>query len=283
MTPSLPAPAPVPARGLFATELGTSGELIVFCHGLFGQGKNWTSVAKSLSGDYRCLLVDLPNHGRSEWTDSLSYQQMATAVADRLAEHAGGEQISLVGHSMGGKVAMTLALLRPQLVRRLCVVDIAPVAYPALSSFAPYVHGMRSLPLDQLPDRPTADRLLEPYVADPTVRSFLLQNLRREASAWRWQQNLGLLGDHLDDLAGWPELDADPYPGPTLWVAGADSDYITPEHAAAMRAQFPKAQLLTVKHAGHWVHAEQPQVFVGALRRFMARGASAAGCRTNFQ
>lgn len=267
-----PAPAPSGQRpGLYATQLGTSGSLIVFCHGLFGQGKNWTSAAKALSDRFRCLLVDLPNHGRSPWTDTLSYQQMAGAVGDLLDEHAAGEQVGLVGHSMGGKVAMVLALLRPELVQRLCVVDIAPVHYPGLSNFADYVRAMRSLPLDRLPDRATADRLLQAGVPDATVRSFLLQNLRRDGSTWRWQQNLALLGDHLDDLATWPDLQADPYPGPTLWVAGAESEYITADHAQAMRSLFPRVQLLRVKRAGHWVHSEQPEVFVAALRTFMAR------------
>ena len=258
---------------LHSTELGTAGPRIVFCHGLFGQGKNWTSVARALSDEFRLTLVDLPNHGRSAWTEELSFAQMADALAGLLAQL--GEPATVVGHSMGGKVAMALALRRPDLVERLCVVDIAPVRYQKLSSFADYVRGMRALDLTRLGDRATADRELVPYVPDPTVRSFLLQNLRREADGWRWQMNLQLLGDHLADLADWPELPVDPYQGPTLWMAGADSDYITTDYAPAMRRLFPRVQLMTVKRSGHWVHAEQPAVFVGALRKFMSRPASA--------
>ncbi|MET0693892.1 MAG: alpha/beta fold hydrolase [Propionibacteriaceae bacterium] len=259
---------------LHSTQLGTSGPRVVFLHGLFGQGKNWTSIAKSLADGYRLTLVDLPNHGRSDWTGEVSYAEMAMAVGDLLADRAASEPFAVVGHSMGGKVAMALALLRPELVERLCVVDISPVRYTRLTNFADYVAGMRSLDLGSLPDRTTADQGLLPYVPDETIRSFLLQNLRREGAGWRWQMNLDLLGDHLDVLADWPDLQAEPYLGPTLWVAGAESDYITSDYAAAMRRLFPKTQLLTVKRSGHWVHSAQPAIFTEALRRFLAASAS---------
>lgn len=263
------ATAPTSHPVLHVTEHGRSGPRIVFLHGLFGQGKNWTTVAKALADSYRITLVDLPNHGRSAWTGRVSYPEMATAIGDLVSEQFGGEQIALVGHSLGGKVAMGLALLRPELVRRLCVVDVAPVSYTGLSTFADYVSGMRSLDLDRLSDRTDADRRLTAAVPDPGVRSFLLQNLRRDGDGWRWQMDLQLLGDHLDELAAWPDLGRPPYPGPTLWLAGAESDYITSEQAPVMRALFPRVQLVTVKRAGHWVHAEQPEVFVAAVRRFV--------------
>lgn len=256
---------------LHSTQVGSTGERIAFCHGLFGQGKNWTSVAKTLSDEFRVTLIDLPNHGRSGWTASVSYTEMAGAVGDLLAEQAPGEPVTLVGHSMGGKVVMALALLRPELVRRLCVVDIAPVSYTRLSSFAGFVQGMRSLDLLTLADRVGADQGLQPSVPDPVVRSFLLQNLRRDGQSWRWQMNLDLLGDHLDDLGDWPALPVEPYLGPTLWLVGADSDYVTPERVPAMRTLFPRVQLVKVKGAGHWVHSERPDVFISALRNFMGR------------
>ena len=172
---------------------------------------------------------------------------------------------------MGGKVAMALALQRPALVERLCVVDVAPVRYVGLSNFADYVRGMRAIDLTRLADRATADRLLQPYVPDETIRGFLLQNLRRDGHGWRWQMNLDLLGDHLAELADWPGLPADPYPGPVLWMAGSESSYVLPEYAQGMRVLFPKVQLLKVKRAGHWVHSERPEIFVGALRKFLGR------------
>ena len=270
MTPPGPVELPRPAE-LHSTTLGSAGPRVAFCHGLFGQGKNWTGIARQLASDHRVTLVDLPNHGRSGWTDRLSYPEMADAVHTLLAEQAGGEQVTVVGHSMGGKVAMALALRHPTLVRRLCVVDVSPVRYRTMSSFAQYVRGMRALDLSRLTDRAAADLGLQESVPDPTVRGFLLQNLRREGSGWRWQMNLQLLGDHLDVLGDWPVDAAAPYAGPVLWIAGAGSDYITSDYAPAMRKLFPRVQQLTVKNAGHWVHSEQPEVFLAALKAFLAR------------
>jgi pimeloyl-ACP methyl ester carboxylesterase len=258
------------ADRLFATRLGDSGPRVVFLHGLFGQGKNWTTVAKALATDSRVTLVDLPDHGRSPWSSRFSYAEMARAVAD-LIRTDDDPPVALVGHSMGGKVAMTLALRQPKLVDRLAVVDVSPVRYRRLSSFADYVAAMRALDLASLPDRAAADAALRPFVGDDMVRGFLLQNLRRDPAGggWRWQLNLELLGNHLEELADWPDAAAPPYPGPVLWVAGDRSDYVTPAYVEAMRALFPRAQLVRVKNAGHWVHAERPDVFVAALRRFL--------------
>lgn len=257
------------------TLLGTSGPLITFCHGLFGQGRNWTGIAKSLvAKGFRCLLVDLPNHGRSRWTDHVSYPQMAGAVADAISE-TGLAPTVLVGHSLGGKVAMRLALDHPELVSRLCVVDMSPVPYDGLSQFAQYVSGMQSIDLSSLDNRAVADAQLEPSVPDPTVRGFLLQNLRHDTSpggrGWFWQPNLALIDTELDQVAGWEDTDA-VYPGPVLWVAGAESDYIRSEHEPMMRALFPQTRRLTVKRAGHWVHSAQPEVFTEVLTQFANGG-----------
>ncbi|GAA2105813.1 alpha/beta fold hydrolase [Microlunatus panaciterrae] len=255
---------------LHHAELGSSGPRIAFLHGLFGQGRNWMAIAKALSDTHRVVLVDLPDHGRSEWSDHFSYVEMADSVGDLLVELSGGnEAVTVVGHSMGGKVAMTLALRNPRLVERLCVVDISPVRYARLSAFADYVEAMRSLDLARLTDRASADAALQPLVPDGGVRAFLLQNLRREGGSWRWQMNLQLLGDNLDQLADWPQVEAEPYPGPVLWIAGARSEYVRPDYADTMRRLFPQVRLVTVKNAGHWVHSEQPEVVVAALRMFV--------------
>lgn len=258
--------------GLSSTRLGTDGPRVVFLHGLFGQGRNWTSVAKGLAEQARVLLVDLPNHGHSPWTSTFSYREMAEQVADLLGTTGGGQAYAVVGHSMGGKVAMTLALSEPDLVARLAVVDVSPVPTAEVSHFARYVAGMRSLDLTHLADRRQADEHLMPYVPDPTIRSFLLQNLRRDPGpppGWRWQVNLDLLGDHLDEMGGWTDPGSPPYPGPVIWLAGARSDYVRPEYGAAMRALFPRVQLVTVKDAGHWLHSDQPAVFQAVMRRFL--------------
>ena len=258
---------------LHQTLLGQHGDRMVFLHGLFGQGKNWTSIAKTLATDHQILLLDLPDHGRSDWTERLSYADMAAAVADTLVQVAPGERWTVIGHSMGGKVAMRMALTEPGLVDRLCVVDMAPVDYHGLTSFGRYVEGMRSVDLTALRTRADADAALTERVPDPVIRGFLLQNLRRDSGPdgvrWRWQMNLRLLGDQLDVLSGWPAPGTKPFAGPVLWIAGAESDYVRPEYAPDMRALFPAVRTITIKQAGHWVHAEQPDVFTAVLRRFV--------------
>jgi len=259
---------------LHTTELGERGSRVILCHGLFGQGKNWANIAKALADDHRVTLVDMPDHGRSAWTDRFDYLAMADRVAELFTDD---DPVTLVGHSMGGKAAMLLALRHPALVDRLCVVDVAPVAYRHGSEFAGYVEAMRAIELDELGRRSEADDALAGSVPDPTIRGFLLQNLRRDGSAgqesWRWQVNLDVLGSSLDELGGWPEdrlRDVAPYDGPVLWVGGETSGYVRDEHAATMDALFPRNRRVTIKKAGHWVHSEQPQVFLEVLRRFLA-------------
>ncbi|GAB3021321.1 alpha/beta hydrolase [Nocardioides flavus (ex Wang et al. 2016)] len=253
---------------LHRTELGESGQRVVFCHGLFGQGKNWTQAAKALSADHRVLLLDMPNHGRSPWTQRFDYLELADLVAAELGE----EPVALVGHSMGGKIAMCLALRHPHLVERLAVVDVAPVRYESGREFVGYIETMRALDLGSLERRDQADEALREVVPSPTVRSFLLQNLRRTDDGWHWQLNLDLLAEHMDELVGWPgdELGDASYDGPVLWIGGARSDYISDERAVEMDRRFPRNRRVLVKDAGHWVHSEQPEVFLEVLRRFLA-------------
>ncbi len=164
-------------------RVGTAGARITFCHGLFGQGRNWHQIAKALSGPNqdraRCLLLDLPDHGRSPWSMAFSVDAYADAVAFELRRWNQGEPGVLVGHSLGGKVAMLVALAHPDLVRRLAVVDIAPRHYRAGHWYLDYIAAMKAIPLEHLSSRSEADRALAETVPDPTVRAFLLQNLRQ--------------------------------------------------------------------------------------------------------
>lgn len=268
-------PPPASELVLHTTEVGEQGSPLVFCHGLFGQGRNWTGIAKALAhgpdgsaeGGHRSLLVDLPHHGRSSWPAGVDYPALADQVATVLDA---ADPVTLVGHSMGGKVAMVLALRHPELVARLCVVDIAPVDYGGSTEFTAYVEAMRGLDLDGLHRRSDADEALTEAVPDRTVRDFLLQNLRRDGDGWRWQVDLEGLGTGLPTISGWPadDLEGLTYDGPVLWVAGGESRYVRPEHAAAMQELFPRHRKVTIKGAGHWVHSQKPDVFVEVLRRF---------------
>ena len=271
---------------LASRTVGSEGPRVVFVHGLFGQGKNWTTIAKKLAEDgHRVTLLDLPNHGHSPWTDVVDYVDMAALVAAELEEL--GEPVTLVGHSMGGKVSMQVALRRPELVRGLVVVDIAPVEYPVsggrtddpdeeASPFADYIAAMKALDLGALQRRDEADAALRDAVPSRMVRSFLLQSLVREGlgaeGRWRWRLNLDLLERDLGNLRGFPEpAPGARFDGPVLWIAGANSHYVLPEDRERMDALFPTTRLVRIKNAGHWVHSEQPEVFLATLRDFLHR------------
>jgi pimeloyl-ACP methyl ester carboxylesterase len=262
-------------RPLHTTELGESGSRVVFCHGLFGQGRNFTAIAKQLADRHRVTLVDMPDHGRSPWSDHFDYLTAADQVAALLSAD---DPVALVGHSMGGKIAMLVALRHPTSVERLVVVDVAPVPYDHATEFDGYITAMRGIDLDGLQRRSQADEALRVAVPDPTVRGFLLQNLRHEGTGetahWQWQPNLALLGRDLDAITDWPEpalATTAPYDGPVLWVGGAVSKYVREDYAAAMDRWFPRNRRVTVKDAGHWVHSEQPEVFAQVLRQFVSQ------------
>jgi pimeloyl-ACP methyl ester carboxylesterase len=272
-------------QGLASRTVGDAGPDVVFVHGLFGQGKNWTTIAKGLAGDHRVTLLDLPNHGHSPWTDRVDYLDMAEEVATELEQL--GRPVTLVGHSMGGKVAMQLALRRPELLRALVVVDVAPVVYPVrggrtddpdeeASPFADYIAAMRALDLEALETRGQADEALQPVVPSRMVRSFLLQSLVREGTGadggWRWRLNLEALERDLGELRGFPEPPPGAsYDGPVLWIAGVNSTYVLPEDRPHMDALFPATRLVRIKDAGHWVHSEQPEIFLTTVRMFLER------------
>lgn len=257
------------SASLFSTQVGESGRPIVFLHGLFGQGRNFAQIAKAMQPEFRSLLVDLPNHGRSRWTTRLDYLVVSDVVADAVREHFAGEPVHLVGHSMGGKIAMIVALRHPDLLDRLVVADISPVTHQDMGEFAHLLDSLAALDLGTVERRSDADALLSEPIPDPRVRGFLLQNLRPDdAGGWRWRANLDLLRSELDVIGGFPDLEAE-FPRPTLWLAGEKSRYVRPEYEKRMRELFPKTVLVTVKGAGHWIHSEKPDAFVSALRTFL--------------
>ena len=235
---------------------------LLIAHGLFGSAKNWGAVAKHLSDDRQVLVVDMRNHGDSFQSKAHSYPDMAEDLAKVIAAHGG--QADVVGHSMGGKAAMALALLHPDAVRRLIVADIAPVAYSHTQ--LPNIHAMRTLDLASISRRSQADAALAREIPEPSVRAFLLQSL--DTAEHRWRFNLDALEAAMPQIMGWPEIDAQ-FPRPTLFLAGGDSDYILPEHRPAMRRLFPKARFARIPGASHWLHADKPREFEAAVRAFL--------------
>ena len=255
---------------IHATQVGATGARGVLLHGLFGQGKNFTQVAKALQPELMSLLVDLPNHGRSSWTDHVDYAEMADTVADFLrSDFAADGPVHLVGHSMGGKVAMVLALRHPDLIDRLVVVDISPGVSDGAGEFEHLLGSLASIDLATVDRRSEADEALLELIPSPTIRGFLLQNLRAgDDDRYTWQANLEVLRRDLATIGGFPEIDAT-FDRPVLWMAGENSPYVQEEDEAGMRRLFPRTRLVTIKGAGHWVHSEQPTSFVSALRVFL--------------
>lgn len=241
----------------------------VFLHGLFGQGKNFYSVAKTLASDITSILVDLPNHGHSPHSQDCTYEHMADQAATICADIAKTTgKVHLIGHSMGGKVAMLLALKHPHLIDRLVVEDISPVTTTNMSEFDYLLGALRALDLTTLTSRKDAEDTLATAIPDDGVRLFLLQNLRQKNGQWYWLANLELLHNNLDTLGAFPVPNTT-FDGKVLWMGGSRSPYIQEQHQPVMDQLFPKNIHVTIKNAGHWIHSEQPAAFVSAVRTFL--------------
>ncbi len=255
---------PVP---LHVTALGEGHPLLVL-HGLFGQGGNWGGLAKRLAMRRRVLLADLRNHGDSPHDPHMDYEAMAEDLAALIAGEGG--RVDVLGHSMGGKAAMVLALRHPALVDRLVIADIAPVRYPP--SFRPYAEAMLAIPLRPELRRAEADAALREAVPDASVRAFLLQNLRFGEGGPSWRCNLPVIAGALDTVSGFPDLPADlRWDGEALVISGEESPYVDAAGRAAVLARFPAAAFAVVPGAGHWVHAEAPEAFLRVVEPFLAR------------
>jgi pimeloyl-ACP methyl ester carboxylesterase len=254
------------AAALAVRELG-EGPALVILHGLLGAGRNWQSIGKQLARHHRVILPDLRNHGHSPWTDEMTYPAVADDLV-RLLDRLGLASAVVIGHSMGGKAAMTMALLHPDRVGRLGVVDIAPVAYAGAGS-EPFVEAMLAVPPEALARRADADAALSAAVGDPGIRAFLLQNLSIGSTHPGWQPNLAVLHAQMPNMVGFPQLSR-PYEGIACFIRGARSDYVLDSHWPEITRLFPKASLITVPGAGHWVHAEAPDAVLAAIRDLIA-------------
>ncbi|MEO9189417.1 MAG: alpha/beta fold hydrolase [Acetobacteraceae bacterium] len=249
---------------LHATEMG-AGPPVVLLHGLFGIARNLGTVQRHLAARFRVLALDLRNHGDSPHAFGMTYADMADDVLETLASmHA--LPAALIGHSMGGKTAMRAALDHPDSVTRMLVADIAPVPYA--HGMGVYVAAMAALTLAPGLTRAAADAALASAVPDASVRGFLVQNLRLGAEP-AWRIGLPEITASLPDIEGWATPRGATYFGPTLFLAGARSSYIQPAHRPAIRALFPAARFVTLKNAGHWVHADNPDGFIAVAEAFL--------------
>lgn len=234
---------------------------LLIAHGLFGSARNWGVIAKRLSEGRQVTAVDMRNHGASHWFSSQNYPDMASDLAEVLTSMKSGPS-DVLGHSMGGKAAMVLALSRPDLVRRLVVADIAPVAYG--HSQLDKIDAMRRVDLGRVTSRQEATEMMR--LDDPALAAFFLQSL--DLAGKKWQLNLEALADNMPAIMGFPEVQGS-FGGPVLFLAGAKSDYILPHYRGRITALFPDARFVKIPDAGHWLHAEKPREFGTAVDAFL--------------
>ncbi len=235
---------------------------LLIAHGLYGSARNWGVIAKRLSDERQVIAVDMRNHGESRWMDSHSYGDLAADLAEVIAAHGG--QMDVVGHSMGGKAAMMLALEHPQAVSRLVVADIAPVSYSHTQ--AHFITAMRSVDLATVTRRSDAQAQLAEAGVDAQLQSFFTQSLDIENRAWRL--NLDALEREMPHILSFPEIDVE-WTGSALFLTGGESDYVTAEHRDRIKSLFPKARFAKIPGAGHWLHAENPRAFEATVRAFL--------------
>ena len=248
------------------TEYGEGPPLLIL-HGLFGSSTNWRSIAKRLSADFRVYTVDLRNHGRSGWHNDMSYDAMANDVHNFMLEND-IDRATVLGHSLGGKTAMILAFKYSELVDKLIIIDIAPVAYE--HSHSVINKSMMELDLNNLANRKEADTALARSIKDTPTRQFLLQNLVTVDSHFSWRINLASIHKNMDSLTGFPTNHKDSqFSQETLFVHGGNSDYLTRNYHPQIKQLFPNNQIVTVENAGHWIHVEKPDELLDEIIAFV--------------
>jgi pimeloyl-ACP methyl ester carboxylesterase len=258
------------ALNLICETVG-SGPPLVVLHGLFGSSGNWRGVARELAATHSVHSVDLRNHGASPWADSMDYVEMADDVR-QLIERLGLERPTVMGHSMGGKTAMALALCHPERVGRLIVVDIAPLSYA--DTLTPFAEAMRSADVVAAASRAEVQRRLQQSVPDRGVVPFLMQNLVTRNDHFDWRLNLLGISTAMPQLCAFPSaLLGLRFAGPVAVIAGEHSDYVAQRDGASFRPMFTQVEVEVIEDAGHWVHADQPAAFLASVRQVLQHDA----------
>ena len=251
---------------LFCRQLGR-GEPVIILHGLFGMSDNWLSVGRRLAGKYHVLLPDQRNHGRSSNTAEFNYKLLADDL-DGLIKEKRLSDVRLIGHSMGGKVAMLYALTFPEKIKKLVVVDISPKRH-ARPYFKAFLEQMLKLNLPRLKTYREADAFLSQSINIPLVRQFLLKNLYKDENAdFKWRINAQALYENVDEILRAIDLEKQ-FSKPALFVRGGKSDYIPEEDFADIKRMFPAAKIATIAESGHWVHSQAPDELCALLNEFL--------------
>ena len=252
---------------LYSRKVGENGPDFVVLHGLFGSGKNWRSFAGSLEDDFQVWTLDARNHGDSPHADSMSYQQMAEDVARFFAENE-LENVILLGHSMGGKTAMQLALQFPDRIAALIVVDIAPVCYDHLHKQLKLIEAMKELHLAAEMSRSEIEKKLAVKIPEKRLLSFLMTNLNRQNGQFQWRIGLEQIAAGMPELLNYPELKS-VFKGPVQFIGGENSAYLKFEYHALIRKYFPESRITMLENCGHWLHVEQPAAFQKTVNEFL--------------
>jgi len=242
---------------------------IALIHGLFGDADNLSAMRRCLEQEFNVVAIDLPDHGRSTWTEGFSFEHYADLIIALLNDlHI--PEVNLVGHSLGGKVAMQIALQRPVLVKRLVVLDMAPVSYQPRHDQV--LAGLTAVNLATLTSRSAADAIMAAFIEDIGTRQFLLKSLEKSADGWRWRFNLALL--QRDYLRLSAAISSEhPYSGPTLFIKGELSDYVNSDDKDYIQSLFSNAALKVVANTGHWLHAQKPAVCAKLIESFINQSA----------
>ena len=252
---------------LYSRKVGENGPDFVVLHGLFGSGKNWRSFAGSLEDDFQVWTLDARNHGDSPHADSMSYQQMAEDVARFFVENE-LENVVLLGHSMGGKTAMQLALQFPDRIAALIVVDIAPVCYDHLHKQLKLIEAMQELHIAVEMSRSEIEKKLALKIPEKRLLSFLMTNLNRQNGQFQWRIGLEQIAAGMQELLNYPELKS-VFKGPVQFIGGENSAYLKFEYHALIRKYFPESRITMLDNCGHWLHVEQPAAFQKTVNEFL--------------
>ncbi len=244
------------------------GSPVVIAHGLLGMSDNWYSFAKKLSEMHMVYTIDLRNHGRSPHADEMNYQVMAADLIQFMEDQWLYDDVTLMGHSMGGKVVMQLALNEPDMVDKLIVVDIGPGAYADRHSHI--LEALKNVTLSGVESRKEVERQLFEGLADQSIVAFLMKNLKRSTEGFHWRVNLPVLFNVYPQLMSGLSSNSR-FDGETLFVRGSRSDYIKAEESSLIDQYFPNASIQTIDNAGHWVHADQPDMLQKLVRDFIGK------------
>ncbi len=252
---------------LHCQTYGSEGPALMLIHGLFGSSDNLRPIARGLADQFKVYAPDLRNHGRSPHSPTMNYELMAQDLRQLMDSHH-IEKAFVVGHSMGGKAAMQLALDYPDRVEKLVVADIAPVDYPPHHD--EIFTGLEALDLESINSIRDADQALTPYESDPGIRSFLLKNLTRtKDKRYQWQINLKAIRENYPAIAAGNQ--GSTYKGSTLFIKGGNSSYIQESHRNTVQSLFPSAEIKIIPGTGHWLHAEKPTLFISTIKRFLEK------------